>query len=437
MNLIKVPVIKILGCVCLLAIAFYVNNVTARQTVDKIVAVVNDEVISQSELDRYTTLMTSELIGQSNGGLPPSKELQKQILNHMILDRIQMQMARAYGIEMDSFAVTQAIQEIARQQHLSVDQLKHEVESRNINYNDYRELIRTEMITQSLQSREIGHEITVAKHEVESFLSSAAGQDQSGVEFQLGHILLPLPDAPTPEILKKAQTEAEKLIKELRNGADFSKMAMAKSAGRQALNGGDLGWRTAAELPTLFTNYVQNMQVNEVAGPIRSTGGMHIIKLLDKRVNSKQAQIEAHVLQIVLTPSNKLSSDEAKILITDLHKQIKQGAEFSKVAEQNSHDTRSANKGGDIGWVTADVVPETFANVMRTARSGEVSQPFLTEEGWTIIQVLDKRLQRSSDSSEWDRAMQILTMRKMNEAMEAWTKRIRDEAQVKILLPEA
>lgn len=428
--------IKVFSCICLLALAFYAHNATARQPLDKIVAIVNDEIIALSELDKYSNLVTSEILQQPGVVLPPKEELQRQILNRMILDKIQMQLARQYGIEMDSFAVSQALQEMGRQQNISMDQMKKEVESRGISFNDYRELIRTEMTLQSLHSREIGQEVTVAKHEIESFLNSAVGQDQSGTEFQIGHILLTLPDAPTPDVLKKSQAEAEQLVKELRAGKDFSKTAMTKSAGRHALNGGDLGWRTSAELPTLFVNYVPTMEVGDIVGPIRSTGGMHIIKLLNKRTSAKQSLTETHVLQIVITPSNNLSSDEAKDVIAGLYKQIQDGAEFAKIAEKHSSDMRSANKGGDLGWVTEDAVPEDFATEMRKLRNGETSKPFLTDEGWSIVKVLDRRTQRSSDEAEWHRAMEILTMRKSNEAIEAWTKRIRDEAQVKILLPE-
>lgn len=428
--------IKILSCICLLGIALYAHHANARQPLDKIVAVVNDEVISLSELARYEKVLGSRIRQQGGANLPPKAEWQKQVLNHMITEKIQLQLAKQSGIEIDSLAVTQAIQEMARVQNVSMEEFKHEIEAQGFKFNDYRDFVRVQMTLQNLHAREIGQDITVAKHEVESFLNSAAGQDQSGVEYQLGHILLALPEAPTPQVLQKSQAEAEQLVKDLRSNLDFSKTAMTKSAGRHALDGGDLGWRTAAELPTLFVNYVPEMNVGDIVGPIRTTGGLHIIKLLNKRTKDVQAGLETHVLQIVITPSNTLSSNEAKQLILDLHKQLKNGGDFAKLAQTQSHDIRSANKGGDLGWVTPAVVPESFGTVMQNLKNGELSAPFLTEEGWTLIKVLDRRSQRTSDEAAQHKAMEVLMARKSSEALEAWTKRIRDEAQVEILLPE-
>jgi peptidyl-prolyl cis-trans isomerase SurA len=301
--------IKLLSCVCLLGIALYAHHANARQPLDKIVAIVNDQVISESELNKYEKVLGARIKQQGGATLPPKTEWQKQVLNHMIAEKIQLQLAKQLGIEIDGFAVSQAIEEMARVQNTTIEQLKRETEKQGFHFNDFREFIRVQMTLQSLHAREIGQDITVSKHEVESFLNSTAGQDQSGTEYQLGHILLALPEAPTPQILQKAQAEAEQLAKDLRSHLDFSKTAMTKSTGRHALNGGDLGWRTAAELPTLFVNYVPTMNVGDIVGPIRTTGGLHIIKLLDKRTKDIQAELENHVLQIVITPSNTLTNE--------------------------------------------------------------------------------------------------------------------------------
>ncbi len=425
--------IKLFSAACLFTLAICSNPIHARQQLDRVVAIVNNDVISYSELDKYISLVVSDL-GAQAANLPPREELELQVLERLIAEKVQLQLAREYGIDTDSFAVTEAVQEIARQQGTTIEGLKKEIEAQGTSFNDFRELIRTQMTIQTLQAREIGPDITVAKHEIESFLNSAAGQDQSGNEYKLGHILLPIPDAPTAEVLKKSVGEAEQLIADLKAGKDFAKTAMTKSAGKHALNGGDLGWRKSAEIPSLFANYVPSMQVGDLIGPIRTSGAMHIIKLLDKREGQQQQQTEMRVSQIVIAPSNTTSSSEAKSIIDGLYTQLKEGTDFNVVAEKNSHDKRSANKGGDVGWVTPDLVADSFAQQITKLREGEYSEPFWCDESWMIVKVSGKRTQGPNDDAARSKAVEILTMRKGNEAIEAWSKRIRDEAQVEILL---
>lgn len=402
----------------------------ARQPLDKVVAIVNNDVISQSELNNYEKLLTSDL--KQGSGLM----LQRQVLNRMILDKIQVQLAEQSGIEVDSIMVSQTIQNIAKQQGESFEGLKNTIEARGIRFNDYRELIRSDLMIQHLQNREVNQDINISQNEIESYLSSPAGQDQSGTEYKLSHILLLTPESPTPEALKKAQQQAEDLVAKLKNGADFSKAAMTKSAGRQALKGGDLGWRTAGEIPTLFVAYTPNMKVGDVIGPIRSSSGFHIIKLQDKRTASEESRIETKVRMILIKPDANTSDSEAETILAALQQQINKGADFAKLAAKNSQDPRTSAKGGELGWVTANNVPNKFAQAMSKLRNNELSDPFRTDEGWCLIQVLDRRTQLTSNEAAWNKAREILTVRKSNEALEAWTKRIRDEAQVEIMLSD-
>lgn len=424
---------KLFRTALLLIIALSCNSIHAKQPLDRVVAIVNNEVITHSELDRYINIVLADM-GPQAAKLPPREELEHQVLERLISERVQLQLAKEYGIDTDSFAVTEAIQEIARQQGKTMEALKNEIESQGTSFNDFRDLIRTQMTIQTLQAREVGPDISIAKHEVDSFLNSAAGQDQSGNEYKLGHILLPIPEAPTADVLKKAQAEAEQLVAELKAGQDFSKAAVTKSAGKHALNGGDLGWRTSAEIPGLFANYVPSMQVGDLIGPLRTSGGMHIIKLLDKRDGKQPQQTETRVSQIVVAPSNSVSSEEAKSIIDGLYQQLKQGAKFKEIATKYSHDKRSADKGGDIGWITDDLVTDSFAKEIGKLSKGEYSQPFWCDESWIIVKIEGRRTQGPNDEAARNRAIDILTMRKGNEAIEAWGKRIRDEAQVEILL---
>jgi peptidyl-prolyl cis-trans isomerase SurA len=411
-----------------------IQPVLAKQVLDKIIAVVNNDVISQYELENYTKIVAADIKLESDGALPPKDVLKEQVLNRMILDKIQLQLAEQYGIEADSITVSQALQNMARQKGETVEQLKNKIESSGIPFDEYRNLIRNEIIIQRLQSREVAQDLAISKSDIESFLSSPAGQDNSGTEYRISHILLLTPEAPTPAALKQVQAKADEIVASLKNGADFQKTAMSKSAGRQALNGGDLGWRSSGEMPTMFVNYIPNMKVGDIAGPIRSAGGFHIIKLQDKRTNNDENRIETHVRHILIVPNKNTSSDEAKAILTSIRKQLIKGTDFAKIAAKKSQDQRSASKGGDLGWVTEQSVLPEFNQAMAKLRNNEISEPFQTEDGWNLVQVLDRRTKHTSDEAAWNRALEILTIRKSNEAIEAWTKRIRDEARVNILL---
>lgn len=426
-TVIKIALLSSIGMLC-------VQSIAAKQVLDKIVAVVNNDVISQYELNNYTKLVVAELKAHATTVLPTEEILQQQALNRMILDKIQLQIAEQSGIEVDSITVSQTLQHMAQQKGQTMEQLRHETEARGIAFDAYRELIRNELIIQRLQARAVSQDVSITKSDIESFLSSPAGQDNTGTEYKIGHILLPAPDSPTPAALKQVQAKAEDIVTSLKNGANFEKTAMAKSAGRQALNGGDLGWRNTGELPTLFVNYIPTMQVGDIVGPIRSAGGFHIIKLQDKRTANEDHRTETHVRHILIVPDKNTSSEEAKSTLTAIRKQILKGSDFSKIAAKKSHDIRSASKGGDMGWVNEQSVLPKFYEVISKLRNNEISEPFLTEDGWNLVQVLDRRTRHTSDEAAWNRAMEILTIRKTNEAIEAWTKRIRDEARISITL---
>lgn len=409
-----------------------IQPVVAKQVLDKIVAVVNNDVISQYELENYIKIMASDMTSES-GSLPPKDVIREQVLNRMILDKIQLQLAEQSGIEVDSITVSQEIQNMARYNGESVEQFKSKIEARGISFDEYRNLIRKEIIIKRLQSREVAQDLAISKTDIESFLSSPAGQDNSGTEYRLSHILLLAPESPTPAALKEVQNKAEAIAASLKAGADFQKTAMSKSAGRQALNGGDLGWRSSGEMPTMFVNYVPSMKVGDIAGPIRSAGGFHIIKLQDKRTKNQTTAIETRVRQILIVPNKNVSSADAKAILSNIRKQLVKGGDFAKIATKKSQDPRSAAKGGDLGWVSEqDMLPE-FNKAITKLRNNEISEPFQTEEGWSLVQVLDRRNKHTSDEAAWNRALEILTIRKGNEAVEVWAKRIRDEARVTIL----
>ncbi len=250
---------------------------------DRMVASVNDEAITESELNQQTQLLLVSL-RQADANLPPLPELRKQLLDKIILEKLQLQLAKEQGIEEPSESmVDQTIEDIASRDQLTVHQLQQFLEEQGISYEQFRRNKKNEIIISQVQMREIGQNVSISDKELQYFLQSPAGQDQSDTEYHLSHILIPLPEDPTKTEIDKTKEKSMALVKELKNGADFTKMAIAKSAGQQALNGGDLGWRTMASIPSSFVKYVAALHVGEIYGPIQDSSGFHIIKLLDKR----------------------------------------------------------------------------------------------------------------------------------------------------------
>lgn len=252
---------------------------------DRMVASVNNEAITESELNRQTELLLVRL-RQTDTPMPSLPILHKQLLEKMILEKCQLQIAAAEGITIDDKTLNQAINDIANRDNLSVSQMQEFLEEQGITFAQFRETIKTELLLSKIQQKEVGQRITISKAEVEHFLASPTGQDQSGVEYRLSHILIPLPEEASKAELQKIEVDANALVKELKHGADFAKTAMAKSAGQQALQGGDLGWRNTATIPSTFSKIAPTLRVGEIYGPIRNDSGYHIIKLLDKRSQS-------------------------------------------------------------------------------------------------------------------------------------------------------
>lgn len=274
----------ILACALgLLSFSLHAAPATQKLPVlDRMVASVNNEAITESELNRQTELLLVRL-RQTDTPLPSVSELHKQLLEKMILEKCQLQIAATEGITIDDKTLNQAVNEIANRDNLSISQMQAFLEEQGIAFEQFRETIKTELLLSRIQQKEVGQRITISKKEVEHFLASPVGQNQSGIEYRLGHILIPLPEEYSKTELQEIEASANVLVKELKHGSDFAKTAMAKSAGQQALEGGDLGWRNTATIPSTFAKIAPTLRVGEIYGPIRNDSGYHIIKLLDKR----------------------------------------------------------------------------------------------------------------------------------------------------------
>ena len=405
-------------------------QVIASNSLDQVVAIVNNEVITKLELNKYTEILTSN-IDTENMQLPSKDILNKQILTKMILDKIQLQLANATGITTDDQEINASIQEIAEDEKLTLTEFKRNLEKKGIDFSDFRKYIKNELTFATLRQRELAHDLTVSSADIDSFLNSPIGQDQSGAEYRLGHILLSIPDAATPQTITSIQKQAKQIITELKNDGDFAKIAMAKSAGQQALKGGDLGWRRISAIPTIFVEYVPSMKLNEIFGPIRSSSGFHIIKLNGKRIGDKKAYTEIHVRHILLKTGH-ISDQKIKDKLDHIRSQIIKGADFAKTAKQKSEETSTAEKGGDLGWINKkSVLPEFYSKIINLPL-GEISEPFKTQLGWHLVQVLEKRSHETSSIAARNKAAAILKERKFQEKLEAWLKKIRNDAHVEI-----
>ncbi len=403
---------------------------------DRIVAIVNDEAITQSELEAEIESVKLQL-AQQRAPIPPADILQRQVLDRLIAIHLQLQLARANNIVVDEDTLNRAIQTIARQNRMSLGRFREVLESEGYDFERFREEIRREIALTRLRQRQIDSRVSVSEAEIDQFLAQQQSGAEANDEYRLGHILVALPEAASSDQIREARQRAEALVEELRRGADFTALAQRESKGAQALRGGDLGWRKAGQLPTLFANLVPRMQVGEIEGPIRSPSGFHIIKLLDKRGTTQHMVTQIHARHILLRPDALTSDEELRQRLLELKARIESGEDFGELARAHSEDTASAIEGGDLGWASPGTMVPEFEQVMERTPIGAISEPFRTPFGWHILQVLGKRDYDNTEEYLRNQARRQLMERKVAEEQELWLRRLRDEAYVEIRLDDA
>ncbi len=403
----------------------------AVEPIERIVAVVNDGVVLESELRNRMRTVVAQL--QARGTqLPPAPVLRRQVLERLILERIQLQIAERLGIRVDDETLNRAIRDIARRNGMDLDTFRRTLERDGFSFERFREDVRAEMIIARLQRQQVASRVTVSDQEVEDFLSSA--QAQTRRSYRLAHILVAVPEAATPEQIAAARREAEEVLRRLRAGADFAEMAVAHSDGQKALEGGDLGWRRADELPSLFAEVVPRLEPGDVSELIRSPSGFHIIKLVAVRGDEPHVVEQVRLRHILLRPGELLSDEEARIRLEQLRERVLAGEPFEALARAHSDDPVSAAKGGDMGWLSPAELPPEIAEVVRELEPGQVSAPFRTRFGWHLVQLVDQR--RHDDTEGWRRARarELLHRRKVEERLQLWLRQLRDEAYVELRL---
>ncbi len=405
----------------------------AMEELDRIVAVVNNDVIMETELQAGMERIREQL-HKSETRIPPTEILERQVLERLIMNKILLQRAAQTGIRVDDNRLNQAIGRIAKENHLSITQFREILENEHVSFNSFREQIRDEMTVSMLQQREVDNRVVVTDREIKDYLDTEQSQVGDKMEYQIRHILIATPEGATPEQLEKTRTRAEEVLRRLRDGADFAEMAVSVSDGRQALEGGDLGWRGTDQLPTLFADLVPKMQEGDISDLLQSGSGFHIIKLTGKRSGDKVMVSQTHARHILIIPNELVSEEDAKTRLAQLKLRLEGGDDFAELARSNSDDRSSALKGGDLGWTSpGELVPE-FEQVMNRLKPGEISEPFKTQYGWHLVQVIERREHDSTDAVHRNMVRNAIRQRKIEEARQDWTRRLRDEAYVEYRL---
>lgn len=402
---------------------------------DRILAVVNDDIIMQSELDTAMRTIAQQL-EQQGRPVPPASVLERQVLERLIIMRLQLQLANSTGIRVDDETLNRTIQNIAAQNGLTLSAFRDVLERDGFSFAKFREDVRNEIIISRLQQRQVINRISVSEQEVDNFLSNQETQGRQSAKYRLAHILLAVPEGASPEQIQEARAKAQQVYDELLAGADFAAKAAAVSAGQQALEGGDLGWREAGQIPTLFVDSVLKMKPGEISAPIRSPGGFHIVKLVDVQDSAKHIITQTHARHILIRPNEVVSEADARTRLEQLRERVLAGADFADLARAHSEDSGSAAKGGDLGWVNPGTMVPRFEEAMNQLEPGTVSEPFETEFGWHIVQVLERREHDSTEEVNRSRARELIRQRKAEEELELWLRRLRDEAYVEYRLED-
>ncbi|EKN4863599.1 peptidylprolyl isomerase SurA [Yersinia enterocolitica] len=406
----------------------------APQEVDKVAAVVDNGVVLQSDVDGL--LQSVKLNAQQAGQqVPDDATLRHQILERLIMDNIQLQMAKKMGITISDEALDKAIADIAAQNRMTPAQMRSRLAADGLNYDTYREQIRKEMLTSEVRNNEVRRRITILPQEVESLAKQIGNQTSGDAELNLSHILIPLPENPSQQQVDQAEDLAKKLVSDIKGGADFGKLAIANSADSQALKGGQMGWGKLQELPSLFAERLQSANKGDVVGPIRSGVGFHILKVNDIRGADKPVSVtEVHARHILLKPSPVMTDDQARAKLTAAAADIKSGkANFATIAKEISQDPGSAMQGGDLGWASPDIYDPAFRDALMKLQKSEISAPVHSSFGWHLIQVVDTRQVDKTDAAQKDRAYRMLFSRKFAEEAQTWMQEQRAAAYVKIL----
>lgn len=405
--------------------------IAAPEKIDGIAAIVNDEAVTQSELEAETKTVKAQL-QQQKSSQPSDATLQKQVLERLIVKHLKQQVASRNNIVIDDETLNRALNNIAKQNNMSLAQLRSVIERDGFDFNLYRENIRSEILHTRLRQRYVDNRINITTAEIDQFLKQQEKSGSSEDEYQLNHILISIPEGASAEIIQTARQRAQSILDRLAKGEDFAQLAIAESDGQQALTGGDLGWRKLGEIPSLFANIVVEMKKGDVSALIRNPSGFHIIKLNDERGGERHMVSQNHARHILIKTNELIDDATAVRKLEELKARIEQGDDFATLAKAHSDDKGSAAKGGDLGWASPGQMVAAFEKVMNESPLNKISEPFQSQFGWHILEVLERRTQDDTEQFKRNNARQQLFERKVSEEEELWLRQLRDEAYVEI-----
>ena len=403
----------------------------SAEMLGKIVAVVEDDVILEQDLEKETADITQR-IQANHSQMPPESILRKQVLEKMIIDKLQRQLAEKAGITITEEIVNNSVADIAQRNNMTVPQFRAELDRLGQSYKSFLDNMRNEIIINQLRSREIGGRIKVTDREVDHFMETQENAGSEAVQYHLGHILIAVKEAASASLIQKAQSKADELVKKLRAGQDFTKTALSDSEDGNALKGGDLGWRTLKDVPTLFSDKVSQMSSGEVSDPIRSPSGFHIIKMLEVKGLDNHIITKTKVRHILIKTNELVDDEEARKRLLALKARILDGDDFAVLARAHSDDKGSALKGGSLDWVGPGDLVKPFEETMSKLGIKQISEPVQTQFGWHLIQVLDRESKDDSHEYKKNLVKDAIRKRKIEEETELWMRRLRDEAYVEI-----
>lgn len=403
---------------------------------DRVIAVVNSEVVTRLDLDAQVKMATVQLKRQGTP-LPSTELLERQLLERMITSRVLAQAARETGLRIDDAQLQRAVERISEEYKLTPDQFRSEIEKEGITFSRFREEMRIEILISRLKEREVDSKIVITDAEIDSYLRNQAAQGGKDDEYSLAHILLLVPEEASPEQIQARKAVAERALAQLKGGADFRQISASFSDAQNALDGGLLGWRTTARLPEMFVEAVKGLKIGDVSPILRSPNGFHILKLIDKRGNESPVIVQqTHVRHILVRTNEVVSETDARLRLADLRERVLLGnADFAELARLHSEDA-SAGRGGDLGWISPGDTVQDFERAMQALKPGELSEPVRSPFGWHLIQVLERRDEDLSKERQRMVARQIIRQRKAEEAYQEWVRLQRDKAYVEYRVEE-
>ena len=414
----------------LLVISTPVYSAEGDTPLDGIAAVVNDDIITHTELDAEVIRISQEL-RRRNTQAPPEEVLKKQVLERLINRKIQLQTARRANIVVDDETLNRALTNIAAESNLSLSQFRRVLIRDGVSFEGFRENMRDEITLNRFYQRQIDSRVSISDADITAFLETQQTQGNVSIEYEIGHILIAVPESASAEEVSAARNQAESVVTRINEGADFAEIAVAESNGSRALDGGNLGWRPANELPTIFASVIPNMKKGEISKVIKSTSGFHVVKLLDTRDSDTQIVKQTNARHILVATQDR-DREEALAMAKEMREHIMEGDDFAEMAKEHSDDLGSGKEGGNLGWINPGDTVAPFEKAMNSLSVGQLSEPVESRFGWHIIEVKERRDFDATETVKKNRARQALREQRVADERRTELRRLRDDAYVEV-----